>query len=97
MIDLQILNKVLQEGNIDIIVNYSLGIEHFPAYSKEFEYIIKFYHKYGKTPDKESFINKFPEFNFINVKEPDKFLVDGLKEEYLYSLCVPVANEFAEK
>lgn len=97
MIDLQVLNKVLQSGNIDIIINYSLGIEHFPAYSKEFDYIIKFYHKYGKTPDKESFINKFPEFNFIDVKEPDKFLVDGLKEEYLYSLCVPVVNEFAER
>lgn len=95
MIDLQILNKVLQSGNIDIIINYGLGQQHFPAYEKEFDYITKFYQKYGKTPDKESFINKFPEFNFLQVNEPDKFLVDGLKEEYLYSLCVPVANEFA--
>lgn len=97
MIDLQILNKILHSQNMDIVFNYGLGVEYFPAYEKEFNYILKFWRKYGKTPDKETFINQFPEFNFVNVSDPDKYLVDGLKEEYLYSLCVPVANEFAQK
>lgn len=97
MIDLQILNKILSTGKMDIIFEYGLGVEYFPAYEREFNYIQKFWRKYAKTPDKETFINQFPEFNFIAVNDPDKYLVDGIKEEYLYSICVPVANEFANK
>ena len=96
MNDLQILNKILNSGSLDIVFNNGLGEEHFAAYEEEFKYINKFWRKYKKVPDKETFINQFPTFEFVAVSDPDTYLVEGLQEEYLYGQCVPVANTFAK-
>lgn len=97
MVVLQSINKILKTGNFDIVLNNNLSKEMFLQYEEEFEYIDNFYKQYGKVPDKETFLNQFPDFNLIEVTESDKYLIDKINEEYLYYKTVPVIQNVAEK
>lgn len=96
MFDLQILNRIIKDKNFSIVLNHSLGAEHFSEYFDEFMFIKKHFDKYGKVPDKETLVNKFPDFKFLNVEEPDSFLVEGVREEAIYPEVVKVINEAAK-
>ena len=97
MVVLQSINKILKTGNFDLVLNNNLSKEMFLQYEEEFEYINNFYKQYGKVPDKETFLNQFPDFNLIEVTESDKYLIDKINEEYLYYKTVPVVQNVAEK
>ena len=84
MITLQILNKVIQTGDIQLITKNALTEEYFVGYEPEFNFIIDHFNKYGKVPDKATFLDKFNDFNLIEVTETDKYLLDTLYEEHLY-------------
>lgn len=96
MVVLQILNKIIKSSDISLIINNNLTREMFLSYEDEFDYINNFYNKYGKVPDKETFLNEFREFQLLEVTESDKFLIDKINEEYLYYKTVPVIQQAAE-
>lgn len=96
MVVLQILNKILKDSDMSLVVNNNLTSEMFIEYESEFDYIWNFYNKYGKVPDKETFLNEFKDFNLIDVTENDRFLIDKLNEEFLYFKTVPLIQEVAE-
>lgn len=96
MITLQILNKVLQTGDIQLITKNALTEEYFVGYEPEFNFIVDHFNKYGNVPDKATFLDKFNEFNFIEVTETDKYLLDALYEEHLYYKSVEVVQKVAE-
>lgn len=81
---------------MSIVIENNLSEEMFLDYTEEFEFINNFYNKYGKVPDKETFLNEFQNFNLIDVTESDKFLVDKINEEFLYYKTVPVVQQVAE-
>lgn len=93
MVDIQILNKVLETGNIEIILHNGLNSEYFPNYQEEFKFIVDHYRQYNKVPDKETFLERFPDFNFIKVQEADTNLLDRISEEYLFNKMVPVLKK----
>ncbi len=89
MIQLQFLNYILKSGDYNIIIENNINQDYFPAYKDEFNYIKQHYDKYGNTPDITSFVNTFPNFDIIDVKESNKYLLDELykdrKSNYLTS------------
>lgn len=96
MVGLQLLNKVIQTHDFSIIENNDLTEEHFMEYEDEYKFIVDHYKRYGNVPDKATFVAKFPEFDFIDVTESDSYLVDTIKEEYLYYKSVPVVQNIAK-
>lgn len=96
MIALQIINKVLHTQNMDIIENNALTDKYFIGYENEFNFIKRHYEKYGKVPDKATFLDKFQEFSLVEVAESDKYLLDTLYEEHLYYQSVEVVQKTAE-
>lgn len=96
MVVLQILNKIIKSSDMSLIINNNLTREMFLTYEDEFDYINDFYNKYGKVPDKETFLNEFREFQLLEVTESDRFLIDKINEEYLYYKTVPVIQQAAE-
>lgn len=96
MVVLQILNKIIKSSNYDLVLKNNLTKECFKDYENEFEFINKHFEKYGKVPDKETFLSSFPEFNLIDVTENDNYLIDKLDEEILYNKSVPVIQKLAE-
>lgn len=96
MVQLQILNKILQEKNFSIVTQNNLDRRHFRSYSEEFEFIKRHYEKYKTIPDKETMLSKFPDFEIFPVEESDRYLVETILEERLYDDMVPVVNRIAE-
>lgn len=93
MVDVQILSKVLNTGNIEIIVHNGLDSNYFPNYTNEFKFIVDHYKQYNKVPDKETFLSQFPDFNIAQVTEADTYLLDKISEEYLYNKSVPILKK----
>jgi len=96
MVTLQIINKIIMSGKIDIILNNGLEEDHFIGYEEEFNFILKHYNKHNKVPDKETFLDNYKDFDFVNVKETDEYLLDTLFEEHLYYRSVSIIQEVAE-
>lgn len=96
MVALQILCKCLSVGNIDIIENNQLSEEYFTGYEEERNFIVDHFKQYGNTPDSATFLSKFPDLDLVEVTESDRYLVETIREEYLYYKSVPVVQKIAE-
>ena len=96
MVAMQILNKVLQTADDSILEDNMLSVDYFIGYEDEYNFIQKHKEKYGNVPDKETFISHFPEFEFTEVNESDRYLIETIQEEYLYSKTVPVIQKAAD-
>ena len=96
MVSLQILNKIISTKDISIIIDNNLTIDYFLEYEDEYSFIKEHFDNYKNVPDIETFINKFPDFELLEVNESDRYLVDAIREEYLYSKSVPVIKKAAE-
>ena len=93
MVALQILCKCITQGNIDIIEDNQLTEEYFNGYEEERNFVVNHYKEYGNTPDTATFLSKFPDDEIVEVTESDRYLVDTIREEYLYYKWVPVVQE----
>lgn len=96
MIQLQVLNKVLQDKSMAVLENNGIDYEYFNDYLEEFEFISSHNSKYGGVPDDETILDHFPGFEFFEIGETDEYLIDKLKEEHLYNALVPILTEAAE-
>lgn len=81
MIQLQALNYVLNTNNTTFITSNNLNEEFFSDYPQEFEYISNHIKNYDKVPDILTFLDKFPNFDVIQVTESPKYLLDALFED----------------
>ena len=97
MVEVQILSKILQTKSMSIIIDNELNEDYFNSYKEQFDFIQNHFRNYGTVPDKETFLYEFPEFEIIDVEESNQFMVDTIREEYVYSKTVPIINNVADK
>ena len=90
---LQVLNKVLQTKDFSLIELNNLTEDFFFNYKAEFNYIKNHYEKYQSVPDKLTFISVFPEFDIIEVTEPDNYLIEQLYKDYNSSFIASRFNQ----
>lgn len=81
MIQLQLLNKILDDKDVSIITTNNLNVSYFSDYSNEFTYIKNHIDQYGNIPDKETFLTVFPDFPLIQVDEPISYLLGELYKD----------------
>ena len=67
---LQILSKVILTRDNSIIENNGLTVEFFPQYESEYSYIQEHIKEYGTTPDKLTFLSKFPDTEIGKIYNP---------------------------
>lgn len=96
MIQLQVLNKVLQEKNSDFIIQNNLTSDYFSDYPKEFQYIQQHIQDFGKLPDIETFLTKFPSFDVVKVTEPYPYLLQALSEDRNKRFLAQTFNQVRE-
>ena len=96
MVALQIISKILQSKDFSIIDDNLLTVDYFVGYEDEFRFIAEHYEKYNNVPDKATFLSKFPGTELVEVTESDRYLVNTIREEYLYYQSVPVVQKIAE-
>ena len=96
MVAEQIIVKIIETKDFSIVTENLLDVSYFTGYEDEFNFIKEHYEKYGNVPDKATFCEKFPEVDFVEVRESNEYLVDTLREEDLYKRSVPVVQKMAE-
>lgn len=96
MVSLQILSKILATQDNSIVEDNLLTEEYFTGYADEFNFIQEHIKQYGNVPDTATFLSKFPEIELVEVTETDRYLVETVREEYLYYKTVPVIQKAAE-
>lgn len=95
MVSLQIISKVLATKDLSIIKDNMLTEEFFVGYEDEYNYILQHEKEYGTVPDEATFLSKF-DLDLVEVTESDRYLVDAIREEYLYHQSVPIIQKAAE-
>ena len=96
MVSLQIISKILATKDSSILEDNLLTRDYFVGYENEYDFIIQHEKDYGDVPDKATFLSKFPDVELVEVTESDRYLVDTIREEYLYYKSVPVVQKIAE-
>ena len=96
MVALQIISKILATKSMEIVELNLLDSSYFVGYEDEFNFLVDHNKEYGSVPDKATFLSKFPDIELVDVTESDKYLVDSIREEYLYYKSVPVLQKAAE-
>ena len=102
MVQLQLLSKIIASHDYSIIDDNLLTRDYFIGYESEFDYITNHFREYGNVPDKATFLSQFvddngnPTIELVEVTESDQYLVDKIREEYLYTKSIPVVKKIAE-
>lgn len=96
MVSLQIISKILATKDISILEDNLLTKEYFVGYENEYDFLVEHTKEYGSVPDTATFLSKFPDIELVEVHESDKYLLDTIREEYLYYKSVPVVQKIAE-
>lgn len=97
-IEYQIICKIL--GNPECFRTYidnNIDSSYFVVMEEEFKFIHEHYKKYRVVPSIPTFFDKFPDMDYIEIHEPDRFLIEDLKEEYLYKEGKRIFVEGAKK
>ena len=96
MVELQLINKILSSRSIDILFQNDIDDSKFHKYKEQIKFVIDHYNKYNEIPDRETFLNKFPDFELLDVKESDDYLIEALKEEDTFHKALPVMQKASE-
>lgn len=91
MVQEQAISLILNTGSIN-----GFRSEYFTDKEDQFLFIQDFVKKYGKVPDKATFIDKFREARVFQVDDPVSSILERLKEETLYKRFVPLYNQAGE-
>lgn len=97
MIELQVLNKLINDGNLSFLIEYGIDKSYFSDFKNEYAFIIDHFDKYARTPDSQTMLNTFSDFQVFTVNESDEYLANKLKEQRLYKGVVGKLHIFAEK
>lgn len=90
------MNKILKDKSLSFTFNYGITSDYFTTYKVEYDFILQHYEKYGVIPDELTFGEKFKDFDFIEVNETDRYLLDKISEQYMYKMLVPVIQKSAD-
>ena len=96
IVQAQALNYILTKKSFSLVTYNNLDETYFPTFIEEYRYIKTHLDKYGNVPDKETFIQRFPDFELIEVNESEQYLLNQLKEDYLYRSLVPDINKIVD-
>lgn len=82
MIQLQVLNRILATSDSSMLLMNNLNDDFFSDYRQEYKWIKNHIDTYGNVPDIHSFVDKFPEFDVVQVNETNRYLIDELYQDY---------------
>ena len=97
MTQLQFINHLVQTGDKSLLMVNSIDDTFFSDYPAEFRFIREHISTYGQIPDKLTFLNKFPDFDFIEVTENPNYLVDELYNDRNKRLMAKIFNQVRDR
>lgn len=81
MIEEQIISKMLDERNVHSVLKHNVTVADFQRDGAIFEYVVNYRKDNGDTPDVETVVSEFPDFEYmVGVHEPFSGLAKRLKQ-----------------
>lgn len=96
LVEVQVLNRVIATKDFSIITVNNIGLEHFPNFAEEFTFIQNHYNTYHNVPDPETVAQHFVNFEFVNVTEPNEYLVKELNNQLIFNRAKKLLQDSAE-
>lgn len=96
MVQLQAINNILATKDIEPYIQANITVDYFGEYSNEYKFMLDHYNKFGKVPDDATFFASFPDVNVVQVLEPVEYIIENLKEYYLYEQGVDLFQHSAK-
>ena len=96
MVEQSLICKVLEAPDLEILHSNGVIAEMFLTSRDEVEFIINHYNTYKQMPDKITFLERFKEFQMLEVTESTDYLVYKLKEAYTYTKLAPIIQSTAD-
>lgn len=94
MVEIQAISKILLTQDLTDYKANNITPDYFTDDNRlAYEFILDHSTQYGKVPDPETFVAKFPDFPLRQVSEHNHFLIVGLKEQKLTEEMVPIIHE----
>lgn len=82
MIQLQFINFLLKTKDKSLISLNNLNEDYFSDYRAEYRFIENHIEKYDRIPDTETFLDKFRDFDIVEVNESESYLITALIDDY---------------
>jgi len=97
MIELQILNKLLKDGNLSLLINNGIDGKYFNKFRPEYDFIVNHYQEYGVMPDQQTILsNNSLAMEFFDVNDSPDYLIKALKEDRLFNETVGVLKKIGD-
>ena len=96
MIQLQCLNYLINSKDSQFIESNNLSSEFFSDYVPEYSYIADHLNRFGNIPDVETFLQKFPKFDLIQVSESPEYLLSELYKDKNNRLMAKTFNNIRQ-
>ena len=93
LVQLQVLNYIISHRDFSIVINNNLDASFFSNFSAEFKFLYEHYKQYGQTPDIETFLKAFPDFEVLQVNESTDYLLSELYKEKNQTFLVTTFNQ----
>jgi hypothetical protein len=96
IIQLQVLNKIISDRSFDLIIHNGITDEYFDVFPDIFNFIKNHYEVYNHVPDFETVKDRFREFEKLDVRESDEYLLDELHRDHLFTIGAEIGNTYAD-
>lgn len=90
---IQLISKILKTGDYSVVSSNNLTADYFFNYKAEFTFIQNHYDTYRVVPDTLTFLDKFPTFDYVDVREPESYLLTKLFDDYKASYMATQFNK----
>ena len=87
-----LISKIESKEDYLLVLNERITKDFFEEHEEVFQAIVSHYSKYKTVPEKDTLKKSFPNFQFYDGKEPLKFFIDKIKEQYkkkLFNTTLP--------
>lgn len=93
LIEESFICRLLETGSLAPLKEQGLTDEMFLTCKDEIQFIQKHFVNYKQMPDKIIFLQKFKDFEMLEVSESIDYLAERIKEQFLYTKMVPILEK----
>ena len=76
------MNYIVKSGDTSLISLNNLNEDYFSDYREEFKFIDNHIRTYNKVPDMETFLARFKNFDVVDVRESEAYLISALVDDF---------------
>lgn len=90
-----LISALLGEGDALAASRYGITPEHFKGYAHEYSWIIEFHNRFGTTPTKDEFCDRYPDFPIKDYSEI-RYAADEVRDNWFKHQAIASITEANE-